>query len=141
MLRYNPKLRDPARTLRTHLTESGQLLWSQLRRKQILGAQFYRQKPLGNYVADFYAPSVRLVIEVDGSQHFAVEQATSDRQRTAYLESRGLRVLRFTNLEVLRELEAVVETIYGAVQEARNPPALRAAPLFQRGGFKRSFCL
>jgi len=117
MLRYNPKLKDPARALRTHLTDSEQILWSRLRRKQILGAQFYRQKPLDNYVVDFYAPSAQLIIEVDGSQHFAVAQAAYDQERTEYLESQGLRVLRFTNLEASRETEAVVEKIYGIVQK------------------------
>jgi very-short-patch-repair endonuclease len=133
MLRYNAKLKEPARILRTHLTDSEQMLWSRLRRKQLLGVQFYRQKPLGQYIVDFYAPSIRLVVEVDGSQHFAVEQAAYDSQRTAYLESQGLRVLRFTNLEVLQETEAVVETIYEAVLKTKNPPALCAAP-FRKGG-------
>lgn len=122
MLRYNPTLKDPARTLRTHLTDSEQLLWSRLRRKQILGVQFYRQKPLGNYIVDFYAPRARLVVEVDGSQHLEREQVRYDRQRTRYLEHQGMRVLRFNNLEVLQELEAVVEEIYRAVREAGNPP-------------------
>src|SRR5438132_1309350 len=122
---YHPKLKPPARTLRTNLTESEQRLWSRLRRKQVWGVQFYRQKPLGFYIVDFYAPSVRLVVEVDGAQHQVVEQAQYDRQRTAYLECQGLRVLRFTNVEVFQELEAVVEEIGRAVQEGINPPALR----------------
>jgi very-short-patch-repair endonuclease len=133
MLRYNAKLKEPARTLRTHLTDSEQLLWSRLRRKQILGVQFYRQKPLGHFVVDFYVPSARLVIEVDGSQHVTAEQKAYDQQRTTYLRGQGLRVLRFTNHEVLQETEAVVEAIHGAVQDAKNPLALRAAP-FCKGG-------
>jgi very-short-patch-repair endonuclease len=67
MLRYNPNLKFLARNLRVNLTDSEQRLWSRLRRRQILGVQFYRQKPLGNYIADFYAPKVNLVIEIDGS--------------------------------------------------------------------------
>ena len=86
--------------------------------KQILGVPFYRQRPLGQYIVDFYAPSAQLVVEVDGAQHFEAVQAEQDQQRTAYLEHQGLRVLRFTNLEVLQELEAVVEQIYRAVEEA-----------------------
>jgi very-short-patch-repair endonuclease len=125
MLRYNAKLKEPARTLRTHLTDSEQLLWSRLRRKQLLEVQFYRQKPLGPYIVDFYAPEAQLVIEVDGSQHLVVEEAEYDSQRTAYLESQGLRTLRFTNLEVLQETEAVVEEIYRAVREAKSPRATR----------------
>src|SRR5262245_1476473 len=125
MLRYNAKLKELARTLRTHLTDSEQLLWSRLRRKQLLEVQFYRQKPLGPYIVDFYAPEAQLVIEVDGSQHLVGEEAEYDSQRTAYLESQGLRTLRFTNLEVLQETEAVVEEIYRAVQEAKSPRATR----------------
>jgi len=133
MLRYNPNLKFLARNLRVNLTDSEHRLWSQLRRKQILGVQFYRQKPLGNYIADFYSPKVRLVIEVDGSQHLETTQAEHDQQRTVYLERQGLRVLRFTTIEVLLELEAVTETIYRAVQETINPPN----PLYKRGDKKR----
>ena len=129
MLRYNSNLKALARNLRENLTDSEQRLWSQLRRKQILGIQFYRQKPLGNYIADFYAPKVKLVIEIDGSQHLETTQAKYDQQRTTYLEQQGLRVLRFTTLEVLQELETVTEAIYGAVQETINPPN----PLYKRG--------
>jgi very-short-patch-repair endonuclease len=129
MLRYNPNLKALARDLRNNLTDSEQRLWSQLHRKQILGIQFYRQKPLGNYIADFYAPKVKLVIEIDGSQHLETTQAEHDQRRTAYLERQGLRVLRFTTLEVLQELEAVTETIYRTVQETINPPN----PLYKRG--------
>ena len=129
MLRYNSNLKALARNLRENLTDSEQRLLSQLRRKQILGIQFYRQKPLGNYIADFYAPKVKLVIEIDGSQHLETTQAKYDQQRTTYLEQQGLRVLRFTTLEVLQELETVTEAIYGAVQETINPPN----PLYKRG--------
>ena len=122
MLRYNPKLKSIGRTLRTNLTDSEQHLWAQLRRKQILGVQFYRQKPLGQYVVDFYAPRARLVVEVDGAQHLEAAQVEHDQQRTAYLERQGLKVLRFNNLEVLQEIEAVAEEIYRAVRETVNPP-------------------
>jgi very-short-patch-repair endonuclease len=131
MIRYDAKLKDSSRALRAHLTDSEQLLWSRLRRKQILGVQFYRQKPLGHFVVDFYAPSARLVIEVDGSQHFTAEQKAYDQQRTTYLRSQGLRVLRFTNHEVLQETEAVAEAIYRAVLEAKNPPRVAPPPLIK----------
>ena len=119
---YSSKLKPLARTLRSRLTDSEQLLWSRLRRKQVLGVQFYRQRPVGNAIVDFYAPKAGLVVEVDGSQHFDAVQAQYDQQRTTALEQQGLRVLRFTNLEVLRELDSVVEKIYLAVQEVENPP-------------------
>ena len=63
MLRYNPRLKTRARSLRTNLTDAEKHLWNRLRRKQILGVQFYRQRPIGHYIVDFYAPAVRLVVE------------------------------------------------------------------------------
>ena len=69
MLNYRRYLKDKSRLLRCHKTDSEEHLWTRLRRKQLLGIQFYRQKPLGDYIVDFYAPKVKLVVEVDGSQH------------------------------------------------------------------------
>ncbi len=108
---YNRKLRDNSRSLRSNQTEAEQALWSKLRRKQINGRQFYRQKPLGQYIVDFYAPSVKLVIEVDGSQHFTDEGKEEDHKRDQYLTERGLKVLRFSNRQVLTELDSVIEMI------------------------------
>lgn len=121
MLRYNPRLKGRARSLRAKLTDAEQRLWARLRRKQILGVQFYRQKPIGNYIADFYAPAARLVVEVDGSQHFEPAQAEHDRRRTAYFKELGLRVLRYTDRQVLLESDSVAEEIFRAV-EGKNPP-------------------
>jgi len=90
-----------------------------LRRKQLLGVQFYRQKPIGNCIVDFFAPSAKLVAEVDGSRHLAAEHASSDRIRDAYMASLGLKVLRFNSREVLRAREAVVEAIYRTIVEQR----------------------
>ncbi|GIK25894.1 MAG: hypothetical protein BroJett006_21400 [Betaproteobacteria bacterium] len=130
MLKYNTSLKQPARKLRSDMTDAERLLWSRLRGKQILGVQFYRQKPLGPYIVDFHAPAAKLVVEVDGSQHFDVAGQVSDRRRDAYLGSLGLRVLRFDNLQVLKEMEAVLETIFGVVEaRIKSPPA----PLLQRG--------
>ncbi len=108
---YNRKLRDNSRNLRNNQTDAEQALWSKLRRKQLNGRQFYRQKPLGQYIVDFYAPSVNLVIEVDGGQHFTGEGKKADSQRDQYLKERGLVVLRFSNRQVLTELDSVVEVI------------------------------
>ena len=117
MLRYNPRLKTRARSLRTNLTDAERHLWNRLRGKQILRVQFYRQKPIGNYIVDFYAPAVRLVIEVDGSHHFDDTQARYDKQRSEYLEQLGLKVLRFNDRQVLTQTESVVEEIYRKVIE------------------------
>ena len=117
MLKYNPKLKDNARTLRSGMTDCEQRLWLRLRRKQVLGVQFYRQKPVGDYIVDFYAPKANLVVEVDGSQHLEPAQIDHDRRRTVFLESLGLRVLRFDNRQVLQELDSVMEAIYRVMTE------------------------
>ncbi len=117
MLEYNKNLKLKARHLRSNMTDSEQLIWSRLRRKQVLGIQFYRQKPIGNYIVDFYAPAAKLVVEIDGSQHLEVEIREKDLQRTRYLENEGLRVLRFDNLQVLSEIDGVVEEIFGVVED------------------------
>jgi len=91
-----------------------------LRNKQLLGIQFYRQKPIGEYIVDFYAPGAKLVVEVDGSQHMEGDHALKDRTRDGYLVSLGLKVLRFNSREVLKESDVVVEAIYRIVAERLN---------------------
>ncbi len=124
MIRYNPKLKEKARRLRAQMTDSERVLWARSRRQQIRSVQFYRQKPIGNYIVDFYAPKANVVVEVDGSQHLEGEHAEADSQRDAYLASEGLGVLRFDNLQVLNETEGVMELILRAVSESLegNPP-------------------
>ena len=118
MLSYNRRLKTKGRWLRSIPTDAELHLWYRLRRKQILGVQFYRQKPIGNYIADFYAPAARLVVELDGAHHLELGQATYDAQRTGDLEQYGLRVLRFDDRQVLLQTESVLEMIFQAV---KNP--------------------
>jgi len=122
MLRYNPHLKQPARRLRTAMTDAEQRLWSRLRGKQVLAVQFYRQKPIGNHIVDFYAPAASLVVEVDGGHHSESAQAEQDEARTVYLQQQGLRVVRFTNREVLQEVDAVLEAILAAVKAGKKSP-------------------
>lgn len=93
------------------MTDAEHRLWFRLRRKQLRGVQFYRQKPLGDYVVDFYGPAVGLVVEVDGGQHFEAAVVRADACRTVALQRMGLQVLRFDNRQVLLETDAVVEAI------------------------------
>ena len=94
MIEYNRKLKERACHLRSQMTDSEHALWERLRRKQGQAVQFYRQKPIGNYIVDFYASKAKIVVEVDGSQHMESEQAARDLQRDAFLASQGLPVLR-----------------------------------------------
>jgi very-short-patch-repair endonuclease len=120
MLHYKGNLKVPARQLRRSMTDTESVLWSRLRSKQLLAVQVYRQKPIGPYIVDFYAHRCKLVIEVDGSQHMDKDQAERDRERDEYLESAGIKVLRFNNRQVLEETDAVVEVIYQAMKERLN---------------------
>lgn len=109
---YNKNLKQPSRDLRNNMTDAEKRLWSKLRAKQILGLQFYRQKPLLNFIVDFYCPAANVVIECDGGQHFTDEGLEADRVRDETLAQLGLKVLRFDNGQVMREIDAVVEKIY-----------------------------
>jgi very-short-patch-repair endonuclease len=109
---YNKNLKQPSRDLRNNMTDAEKLLWSKLRNKQILGLQFYRQKPILNFIVDFYSPTANLVIECDGRQHYTVEGLEADRARDQALAQLGLNVLRFDNGQVMGEIDVVVEQIY-----------------------------
>lgn len=118
MLPYDRQLKTNAPSLHTNPTDAELRLWQRRRRKQILGLQFYRQKPIGNYIADFYAPAAKLVIELDGAQHLEIGQAKYDTQRTEHLERLGLKILRFDDRQVLLQIDSVLEVIFLAL---KNP--------------------
>lgn len=125
MLPYNKNLKQLSRQLRGNMTDTEGHLWAKIRMKQLEGYQFYRQKPIGGYIVDFYCPGAKLVIEVDGGQHFSDEAAEYDRIRDEQTRSLGLRVLRFTNTEVLTNIEGVIENIIESMQEIPLSPPLR----------------
>ena len=77
------------------MTEDESMLWSRLRGKQIMGVQFYLQKPIGNYIVDFFAPKAKLVVEVEGLQHKQTKHEKKDNLRDGYLSSKGIEMLRF----------------------------------------------
>lgn len=116
MLAYDARLKPIARRLRSDLSDAERVLWHRIRRKQLHGVQAYRQKPLGRWIVDFYLPAARLVVEVDGGQHFSDEGIAKDARRTQALNRMGLRVMRFDNLQVLKETDAVVEAIWVAIE-------------------------
>ncbi len=121
MLPFNKKLKPLARNLRGNMTDAEQLLWSKIRRKQIGNVQFYRQKNIGQYIVDFYCPRGKLVIEVDGSQHYEREGLRKDQERDAYLQNLGLTVLRFSDLDVLKNIDGALERIY---EHLKSSPTL-----------------
>ena len=119
--RSTPKTLHRAGELRKEPTPAEAKLWAYLRAHRFTGVHFRRQHAIGPYITDFCAPSHKLVIEVDGSQH--LDQEEYDNERTAFLQARGYRVLRFWNSEVLNNINAVMGVI---VEEAeRQLPAER----------------
>ncbi len=124
-LPYNKDLIPLAKKLRRDATPQERLLWNGFLKDYPI--RFQRQKVIGDYIADFFCHSARLVIELDGDQHGEPETTRRDAMRSADLGGLGLRVLRFTNQEIEKSLEAVCDAINQAVKE-RLPTAAR----FQR---------
>ena len=112
MLYYDKQLKVLSQRLRNNMTDAERHLWSRLRGKQLKGRQFYRQKGIGSYIVDFYCPTARLVIELDGGQHYEATGIENDRVRDDVLKRMGLRVLRFSDREVFESTDAVVEKIW-----------------------------
>jgi very-short-patch-repair endonuclease len=100
---------DRARSLRQQETPPENLLWLALRNGQIGGLKFRRQHPIGPYVADFFCHSIKLVVELDGMSHS--DKKSQDAEKSKYLESQGYQVLRITNEDVIRDLDAVTREI------------------------------
>ena len=116
------KLLTYARELRASQTDAEKLLWKLLRNRQIADTKFRRQHPLERYILDFYCHEKKLVIELDGSQHFEEKAKDYDQKRTEYLNQQGIKVLRFDNKQMLTETEAVLEMIYNEIVASSNTP-------------------
>ena len=97
--------------LRGNMPKAEQILWYQLKGKQLDGHKFRRQHGIGNYVVDFYCSSARLVVEVDGDSHFDPRSVEYDAQRDKYLNENGLFILRFVNTDIYEAIDDVVEKI------------------------------
>ena len=108
---YNPGLTPLARELRTHGTKSEAMMWKILKNKQT-GYTFTRQKPILNYIADFYCHELRLVVEIDGSTHFDVEAIKDDMERDRQMHAIGLRVVRIKDYEVKRNPTEAAQYIF-----------------------------
>ena len=115
---YNPELKQRARELRKQGVLSEVLLWNQLKYRKMRGYQFMRQKPIGNYIVDFYCSKLKLVIEIDGESHEG--RFSYDMQRQQFLESMGLTVIRFNDADVKVDMNNVLMAIEGWIE--RNNP-------------------
>ena len=112
---YNPKLKLLARKLRNSSTKSEVLLCNYLKGKQVMGFDFHRQKPLGNYIVDFYCSELLLAIEIDGESHYGNE--VNDNYRQKKIEKYGISFLRFDEIEIYYKLDSVMGTIEKWVED------------------------
>ncbi|NEQ38910.1 MAG: endonuclease domain-containing protein [Okeania sp. SIO3I5] len=117
-LPYNPELVERAKEMRKNPTPAERKLWQEYLRQFPL--KIWRQKPIDNFIVDFYCPKLKLAIEVDGESHFTEEGIAYDRHRTQILEGYGLEVVRFTNDEVIKCFDGVCQRIAGFIPP--NPP-------------------
>lgn len=109
---FNKRREKPKRQqLRSQITESEVIMWSQLQKRRLAGFKFRRQASFGRYVVDFYCPTARLIIEIDGEYHAKKEVQMYDKIREKYLKALGLTVLRFSNQDINQKLSIVLKTI------------------------------
>ncbi len=108
---YDRNLKEFSRQLRNNSTAGEIALWKKLRAGSIRGYTFNRQKPLDRYIVDFYCKPLNLVIEIDGGYHFEPEQIIKDKERQAILQLKGLHFLRFTEEQVISDIETVLKEI------------------------------
>jgi very-short-patch-repair endonuclease len=127
---YGEQTLRRAKSLRRELTQAERKLWSVLRNRQLSGAKFRRQQPIGPFIADFVCHDRRLIIEADGGQH---ADRIADKRRTSFLESKGYRVLRFWNNDILNNLDGVAQVIASALSTPHPAQAAPESPSPSRG--------
>ncbi len=118
---YNPKLKEYARKLRNNSTYTEVQLWNYLKGKQLRGYDFDRQKPIDNFIVDFYCKELMLAIEIDGESHYG--NKAKDKKKDKRLDELGVTVLRFDDMEIVHQLDKVIEKIEKWIDENANPPA------------------
>ncbi|HEX4553617.1 MAG TPA: endonuclease domain-containing protein [Xanthobacteraceae bacterium] len=126
------KLRVRSRALRRNLTDAERVIWYAVRAHRLNGASFRRQTPIGPFIVDFVCHDARLIIEIDGGQHFEAQNEKRDARRDRFLASKGYRVLRFSNHDVMTNRHGVVEAIDAALAggnpQTTTPQAASPSP-------------
>lgn len=115
----DPRLCEFAKANRWQMTDPAMRMWLQLRASRFEGVKFYREKVIGDYIADFSSNRPKLVIEIDGDTHDADNEC--DHMRTRYLEARNYRVVRYSNLDVMQNIEGVLMHLRAAIEEMQPP--------------------
>ena len=121
MLYQNPKLKRLRQKLRNNTTDAERKLWSMIRKKEIMNFKFTRQYGVGKYILDFYCPTLRLALELDGSQHMEAKNAMYDEQRAKFLNFHNIKIIRFYDNEVFKNPEKVLERIVKIIKNNENP--------------------
>src|SRR4030067_1468990 len=111
MLSYDKQLKALSQLLRKNMTDAEKMLWLKLRRKQLKGHPFYRQKIIGKYIVDFYYPKANLVIELDGGGHYSETGKAKDRTRDDTLGEMGIKVMRFSDRDVFENMDGGIDEI------------------------------
>ena len=134
--KYNSKIVSLAKGLRKNMTKEERHLWYDFLREYPV--KFTRQKVLGKYIADFYCAKANVVIELDGSQHYEAEGLVNDEKRTQYLEQYRIKVIRISNLDVLKNFEGVCAYIDNIVKQSLSSPENKnkeqSPPCVKEGG-------
>jgi very-short-patch-repair endonuclease len=117
---YNPRLKQRARYLRNNLTKSEAFLWNYLKGKQMLGFDFHRQRPVDNYIIDFFCQELYLAIELDGYSHLLSTSDKSDFYKEKKLKDLGVELIRFWDEEVFNDLDNVLRVIEITVMERKE---------------------
>ena len=118
---FKPRQRTRARSLRRDSTDAERIIWSAIRAHRLEGIAFRRQTPIGPYIVDFVSHSAKLIIEIDGGQHFEQEHMKRDARRDAFLASKEFRILCFNNHDVMTNRQGVLETIAVAISSPSLP--------------------
>ncbi len=126
-IHYDPKLKQRSRDLRNNSTLSEVLLWNQIKGRKMKDYQFMRQKPIGNYIVDFYCSQLKLVIEIDGDSHVGKEER--DQYRQLKMESLGIRFLRFTDLDTKKNMSGVILELINTIEEIESDLVQPPSPL------------
>ena len=120
---YNPKLKSLAKALRKNMTLSEVLLWQELKGNNVYGHDFDRQRPIDNYIVDFYCKDLQLAIEIDGNSHGFDDVRIKDKQRQQQLESLGVNLLRFDDMDVKTNISYVIVEIQDWIEQNQPTPS------------------
>ncbi|MCK5125170.1 MAG: endonuclease domain-containing protein [candidate division Zixibacteria bacterium] len=118
----NQKFKYRRQLLRNNATRAEQLLWNKLKRRRLNGLKFRRQYSIGQYIVDFYLPSHKLAIEIDGPTHLSNQSILKDKTRTRFLKNNGISLLRYGNNEIYEGMENVLQSICEFLITTPQPP-------------------